>query len=182
MRVDSALDTRTNTSASRQCFVIHSSILGFISTPGLEGKVGRESEAVCITISFVMYLSTNSTSSASNGHLRTEEGGRWGEEGRGRKGEYQKNGNYFLLGQKMRTKALGSRCSRLREWASCCRLWEERMDCSLFSTEHQASCLMLSICVHTCICVCLLVKHWHSYTSPSSWEHSITPEPAGYRV
>ena len=35
MRVDSALETSTNTSASIQCLVIHSSILGFISIPGL---------------------------------------------------------------------------------------------------------------------------------------------------
>ena len=35
MRVDSALETSTNTSASIQCLVIHSSIFGFISIPGL---------------------------------------------------------------------------------------------------------------------------------------------------
>jgi len=38
MRVDSALATRTNTSASRQCLSIHRSRSGLTSIPGLKGK------------------------------------------------------------------------------------------------------------------------------------------------
>ena len=41
MRVDSALDTSTNTSASRQCLSIHSSMSGFMSIPGLAGREGE---------------------------------------------------------------------------------------------------------------------------------------------
>ena len=48
MSVDSALETSTKTSASRQCLSIHSSMSGLMSMPG---------------------LSTNSTSSLNKAHL-----------------------------------------------------------------------------------------------------------------
>ena len=44
MRVDSALATRTNTSASKQCLSIHKSRSGLTSIPGL-----KENIQVCLT-------------------------------------------------------------------------------------------------------------------------------------